>query len=125
MDMLLSDNDGNYLIFDMKWSSGRTYNKLLEANRALQLEIYKAVLKEAEPKKKVSMVAYFILTNGTLLTTGKLTGKNVKVLTPENGNDIFEQAINSYSYRWGQLQNGKIRVSRENAFGSSELQCRC
>ena len=113
MDMLLSDADGKYLIFDMKWSSGKTYNKLLEANRALQLEIYKAVLEKAEPAKQVLLVAYFILTNGTLLTTGKLTGNNVKVLTPENGNDIFEQAMNSYTYRWGQLQEGKIESAEK------------
>lgn len=115
IDMLLSDNGGNYLIFDMKWSSGRTYNKLLEANRALQLEIYRAVLKKAEPAKQVFTVAYFILTNGTLLTTGHLTGKNVKVLTPENGNDIFEQAMNSYAYRWEQLREGKIESAEKMA----------
>ncbi len=113
MDMLLADKDGNYLIFDMKWSSGKTHNKLLETNRALQLEVYKAVLKKAEPAKQVSMVAYFILTNGTLLTTGKLTGKNVKVVTPENVNDIFEQAMNSYTYRWGQLRDGKIESAEK------------
>ena len=113
MDMLLADKDGNYLIFDMKWSSGKTYNRLLEANRALQLEIYKAVLKKAEPAKQVSMVAYFILTNGTLLTTGNLTGKNVKVVTPDNVNDIFKQAMNSYTYRWRQLRDGKIESAEK------------
>lgn len=113
MDMLLTDKEGNYLIFDMKWSSGKTHNKLLETNRALQLEVYKAVLKKAEPAKQVSMVAYFILTNGTLLTTGKLTGKNVKVVTPENENDIFEQVMNSYKYRWGQLREGKIESAEK------------
>ncbi|HPQ28459.1 MAG TPA: PD-(D/E)XK nuclease family protein [Desulfobacteraceae bacterium] len=115
IDMLLYDNGGKYLIFDMKWSSGRTYNKLMEANRALQLEIYRAVLKKAEPAKQVFTVAYFILTNGTLLTTGHLTGKNVKVLTPENGNDIFEQAMNSYAYRWEQLREGKIESAEKMA----------
>jgi len=113
MDMLLTDTDGNYLIFDMKWSSGKTYNKLLEANRALQLEIYKAVLKKAEPAKQVSTVAYFILTNGTLLTTGNLTGENVKDVTPDNMNDIFEQAMNSYTYRWRQLREGKIESAEK------------
>jgi hypothetical protein len=113
MDMLLADKDGNYLIFDMKWSSGKTYNRLLEANKALQLEIYKAVLKKAEPAKQVSMVAYFILTNGTLLTTGNLTGKNVKVTTPDNVNDIFKQAMNSYTYRWRQLTEGKIESAEK------------
>ena len=113
MDMLLADKDGNYLIFDMKWSSGKTYNRLLEANKALQLEIYKAVLKKAEPAKQVSMVVYFILTNGTLLTTGNLTGKNVKVTTPDNVNDIFKQAMNSYTYRWRQLTEGKIESAEK------------
>jgi hypothetical protein len=113
MDLLLSDKEGRYVIFDMKWSTGKIYNKLLADNRALQLEVYRTVLKKAEPGKNVSSVAYFILTNGLLLTTGNLTGKNVKVLTPENGDDIFDKAINSYSYRWKQIQEGKIEAAEK------------
>jgi len=109
----LCDKSSSYVIFDMKWSSGKTHIRQLEENRALQLEVYKAVLKKAEPDKTVSTVAYFILTSGMLLTTGNLTGQNVKVITPENGDDIFKLAVNSYSYRWEQLQEGIIEAAEK------------
>lgn len=113
IDMLLIDQAGKYMIFDMKWSSSKTYHqKLITANRALQLAVYDKIIEQAHGIGSVQCVGFFVLTLGTLFTTTPLLGANVKIITEQdNTNDIFEQAINAYRYRWGQLNEGIIEMA--------------
>ncbi len=113
IDMLLKNKNGDYVVFDMKWTSSNTfYKKLLTENRALQLEVYKQVLKLAEPTIKVAAVGYFILSRGVLETTDNFIGKHVAAISmPLNNNDIFDEAMVAYRYRWEQLNRGEIEMA--------------
>ncbi|HUX59442.1 MAG TPA: PD-(D/E)XK nuclease family protein [Bacteroidales bacterium] len=114
IDMLLIDMKNRSVIFDMKWTSSKKYyNKLITENRALQLEIYKEVLKKAPPPTEVSAVGYFDLSHGILETIYDFLGGHINIIKPENSENIFEQALNSYSYRWKQLQKGTIEVAEK------------
>jgi hypothetical protein len=58
----------------------------------------------------VVFCGYYILPKHQLLTHngGVLTDTNIEVVEPANTDDIFQQAIRSYSYRKEQLLNGMI-----------------
>ena len=114
IDLLLSDSNSDSVIFNMKWTSSKTYySKLIKENRALQLEVYSQVLKLAEPGSQISAVAYFDLSHGRLETSYRFTGDHIYITAPDNTEDIFKQAMNSYSYRWRQLQDGIIEVAEQ------------
>lgn len=106
---LLLEKKGELYIIDFKWNEGSTYTKKLENNLALQLAVYKNVLKQAEGRDVV-FCGYYILPKHQLLTHngGVLTDTNIEVVEPTNPNDIFQQAIHSYNYRKEQLLNGMI-----------------
>lgn len=108
VDLLLQKN-GELYIFDFKWNEGNTYTKKLENNLALQLAVYKNILETAKGQK-VAFCGYYILPKHKLLTldSGVLSDSNIETVVPENTNDIFRQAVNSYNYRKAQLLNGTI-----------------
>lgn len=114
IDMLLKTEAGLPVIFDLKWTGSKTfYHNMLIKNRALQLEVYKQVLKTALPCIDNPVVAYFDLARGILLTASNFTGEFVRVIGPENTDDIFCQAMNSYDFRWKQLNAGIIEVAEQ------------
>jgi hypothetical protein len=112
IDMLLKDKAGNYIIFDMKWTGSKSYfDRLILENRALQLEVYSEILRLSEPGSIVAAAAYFDLSRGILITSHHFQGMNIREVTPKSNMNIAEQAFNSFSYRWAQLQDGKIEVA--------------
>lgn len=113
VDMLLKDKDNKGILFDLKWSKGKTYyHNLIKENKALQLEVYRKVF-EADKEMEIQTVAYFILSYGFLETASLLKGNHIIISQPENKNALFDQALNSYRYRWGQLQDGFIEVAEK------------
>ena len=106
---LLLQKEGELYIFDFKWNESSTYTRKLESNLALQLAVYKNILEKAMGQKVV-FCGYYILPKHQLLTHngGFLTDTNIEVVEPANTDDIFQQAIRSYSYRKEQLLNGLI-----------------
>lgn len=112
IDMLLKNEKGSYVIIDMKWTTSKTYyNRLIKENKALQLEVYREVLKRSEPGIQVSVVAYYNLSHGILETADELQGVNI--ITQDEPKDIFSQAMNSYVYRWNQLNAGIIEMAEK------------
>lgn len=111
---LLLEKKGELYIIDFKWNEGSTYTKKLENNLALQLAVYKNVLKQAEGRDVV-FCGYYILPKHQLLThdSGVLSDSNIETVEPENDNDIFQQAIHSYNYRKEQLLNGIIEEAEQ------------
>jgi hypothetical protein len=111
IDLLLKEKRGRPVIFDLKWTSAKTYyNNLVKENRALQLEVYRKVLEKAR-NVNTSGVGYYNLTRGVLITPQNFRGDHIVSIEPENDKDIFTQAINSYHYRWKQIQEGVIEVA--------------
>lgn len=114
IDYLLTDKDGNYVIFDFKWNEGQTYKKRLVQNDALQLAVYRAIVEQWQAAeggdRKVSFMGYFVLPLHTLFTvynTMNWSG-NIEVVTPENSADLMRWATNSFTYRMNQLKVGLI-----------------
>lgn len=113
VDLLLTDRNGNHIIFDLKWTSSKTYYyNLMKENRALQLEVYKHVLEKTVHVNNVSIVAYFDLKHSLLYSSRKFEPGICQIET-ENSDDIFEQAMNSYTYRYKELDKGIIESAEE------------
>ncbi len=115
IDFVLNDSDGNYVIFDFKWSEGNTYKSMLEQNNALQLAVYHAILerhlKNSKSGKKVSFKGYYVLPHHKLYTvynTLKHNAGGIEIVVAENNADIMKMAANSYKYRMNQLKSGMI-----------------
>lgn len=107
--MVLKDKDGNLVIFDFKWTNSRHYHHdLLEKNLSLQLALYREMMSHIKGAKVVA-TAYFTMPNHRLFTTSQaLHGSNVEVVTPDNNNDLVEEAINSYRFRRQQFEQKAI-----------------
>ena len=62
MDLLLEDEEGNLVIFDLKWSTRDVYQKAIENKKggeAYQLYMYKHAV-EAQIGKTVAWYAYYL-----------------------------------------------------------------
>ena len=115
IDYVLTDNKGDYVIIDFKWSESNTYQTKLEQNDALQLAVYRAVLEkyliDTHSDHKVSFMGYFVLPRHTLFTvydTLKPQKGSIEVVEAESGRDLMQLAANSYTYRMNQLKTGLI-----------------
>ena len=115
IDYVLTDNNGDYVIVDFKWSESKTYQTKLEQNDALQLAVYRAVLeqhlKDTSDPHRVSFMGYFVLPRHTLYTVydSLMPQKgSVEVVESENNSDLMQLAANSYTYRMNQLKAGLI-----------------
>ena len=115
IDYVLTNEEGNYLIFDFKWSEGKTYKTKIEQDDALQLAVYRAVLNKylqnAEPDHKVVFTGYYVLPKHTLYTVcDNLKSENIEVVTAavETPKDLMALATHSYTYRMNQLREGLI-----------------
>ena len=115
IDYVLTDNNGDYVIVDFKWSESKTYQTKLEQNDALQLAVYRAVLeqhlKDTSDPHRVSFMGYFVLPRHTLYTVydSLMPQKgSVEVVESESNNDLMQLAANSYTYRMNQLKAGLI-----------------
>jgi hypothetical protein len=117
MDLLLTNKAGEYVIFDMKWSSSNYHKKKLAENKAMQLEVYRAVMEKRHPGKNVAATGYFLLPKGLLVTSYsfKNTLHITKVATDSTA-DVFCQVRNSYKYRYDQLREGVVEEAEIMVF---------
>ena len=108
IDLLLKDAEGNYVVVDMKWNEGKSYNRRLESGKILQLALYKKALEEEG--KTVSAVGYFVLPQRKFLTSDTYIKESevVEFIKGEVIGDHFEMACNSYLYRMKQIKEGII-----------------
>ena len=107
IDLLLKDSKGRYVIFDLKWSEGGTYERKMEERDILQLMLYKEIVeRELGP---VSVYGYWVFPRYEFLTeSDEVAGDGVISYHPEVARNIFKQACNSYTFRLGQIRNGVI-----------------
>jgi hypothetical protein len=108
-DMLLTDKNGGKVIFDFKYSSGKTYRTAIEKNQALQLEVYRYMAKQEFGTATNVRVAYVLLPEVTLLTADSFTDVTAITVTAERADsNVMSEAAHSYKFRWQQFKEGKI-----------------
>ena len=121
-DMLLTDKNGNKVIFDFKWSNHRKkYEKEIETHTALQLAIYRH-LAEAEFGCSVR-TAYILLPSMTFVSGDAF--ENNPTVQPLPPADIIRQAARAYAFRLHQLDERRIeraegRILVESEYGASQ-----
>lgn len=109
IDFALTNDDGNYVIFDFKWSFSSRYEENLQKNASIQLELYKQAIKKYL-NKEVAAVGYYMMPKQKLYTPDFDDWENaiVKVDAPAVTPSLFEQIQNSYKFRKEELEKGKI-----------------
>ena len=117
IDMVLKNANGDYVIFDFKWSESKHYSKDLEENKAIQLELYrKAAMKHYG--SDIAGVAYYLFPTMTMYTSDFPESdyiRRIKVKTEAAARNLFEEIKNSYKYRREELDLGFIEDSEMNS----------
>ena len=116
IDMVLKNANGDYVIFDFKWSESKHYSKDLEENKAIQLELYrKAAMKHYG--SDIAGVAYYLFPTMTMYSSDFPESdyiRRIKVKTEAASRNLFEEIKNSYKYRREELDLGFIEDSEMN-----------
>lgn len=112
IDMLLRDETGNDVIFDLKWVAKKDkFKNYLVNNRAIQLAIYKAMLMNHEDHPQSVRTAYFVMPYGKLFSTDAFNGDDCELITPKIQADIMAQLRNGYAERVREINKGRIETS--------------
>lgn len=110
VDMLLKTQNGDFVVFDFKWTRSKNkYKSLLEENVSLQLAIYEKLVK-METDKNILATAYFTMPKHKLYTTSDflLDTAHMERVKPLNNDDLIPKIINSYRYRRNEICRGII-----------------
>ena len=122
IDMVLKNANGDYVIFDFKWSESKHYSKDLEENKAIQLELYrKAAMKHYG--SNIAGVAYYLFPTMTMYTSDFPESdyiRRIKVKTEAAARNLFEEIKNSYKYRREELDLGFLEDSEMNSIEELE-----
>ena len=112
IDFLLTNSQGDYVIFDFKWSFGKRYKEKLEQNNAIQLELYRQTVLATYPGKRVVGIGYYLMPVKQLITSdfdeieGSSLIKHIDI-DVETG-DLFEKIKKAYQYRMDEIKQGHI-----------------
>ena len=75
IDMRLHDQNGNDVVFDLKWTSSKDkHQKLIQSNRAMQLAIYQEMLKKQDDQ--IMRAGFFTMPAGILFSSYEFKGTN-------------------------------------------------
>jgi hypothetical protein len=121
IDMVLKDNAGNEVVFDLKWTSKKDkFQKTLKNNRALQLAIYKAMLEKHPGHPQAVRTAYYVMPLGKLFSTDNFSGSNFEMITPDSQGDVMDQLRKGYTERRREINEGKIETADNEPIGNLE-----
>lgn len=113
IDLVLRNTNDQLVIFDFKWSEGKSYESKLEENKSMQLELYKQAA-QLHFGTEVASVAYYLFPKKTLYTTDFPKSEHihqVNVNTADDERELFDEITNSYKYRRNELNQGHIEES--------------
>ena len=113
IDMVLKNVQDEIVIFDFKWSEGKSFMTKLEENKSIQLELYKQAAK-IHYGKNVAGVAYYLFPKMTLFTSDFPESDHirfVKVKTEAKDRRLDKEILNSYVYRRSELDVGFLEES--------------
>lgn len=110
IDCLLKQGE-QYVIIDFKWSFSKKYGEKLEANTALQLDLYRQAVTKTYPGKSVAGVGYYLMPKKQLLTTDFdeiPQSRLIKRIETKNTDGLFPKIQNSYKFRMNEIRRGHI-----------------
>ena len=110
IDCLLKQGK-QYVIIDFKWSFSKKYGEKLEANTALQLDLYRQAVTKTYPGKSVAGVGYYLMPKKQLLTTDFHEipqSRLIEWIEPKNTDHLFPKIQNSYKFRMSEIRRGHI-----------------
>ena len=113
IDMVLKNENNEYVIFDLKWSEGNTFKTLLEENKSIQLVLY-CQAAEKHFNGKVASVAYYQFPKMLLYTPDFSDSDHIRMIKPKADAANRKPDIeirNSYKYRRQTLNDGFVEDS--------------
>jgi len=112
IDMVLQDQKGNKVVFDLKWTSKKDkFQTVLKKNRALQLAIYEAMLKKHSGESSSVRTAYFVMPQGKLFSTDNFIGENFEQIQPSSDAVVMDQLRKGYTERRKEIDEGIIETA--------------
>lgn len=110
IDFLLTNSQGDYVIFDFKWSNSNRFAEMIQENTAVQLELYKQTVLAFYPGKNVVGVGYYLMPLKQLITAdfNEIPGSTLIKHIERAGGDLFEKIRNAYRYRMEEIRKGHI-----------------
>lgn len=118
-DLLVTRQDGEQAIIDMKWGA-KSYADKLAGNRHLQLAIYGELLRQKTGRWP--RLAYFSLSTGELLATDNHFFPEARVVRQraevqgEGAAHLWQRFLASWHWRRQQLYEGRIEVVLDDEF---------
>ena len=112
IDLLLKDRNGDFVIFDLKWSESRRYKDKVSQQKHLQLAMYAKALQSAYPGRKVLGSAYYVIPQYTLETNDEYFSTWSRAYCDYNRlydrMNVYAEAVNSYFFRKDQISRGVL-----------------
>jgi ATP-dependent helicase/nuclease subunit B len=119
LDLLLQDDQGKDVIFDLKWARrDKKYVEKLREGKAMQLALYNELLKESKlqsgQRAPDVKSGYYLLNQARLITCDDFVGDAIiRVETDHNHNEIINRISNSIVYRREQFSMGIIEEGED------------
>jgi hypothetical protein len=105
---LLEDESNNKFVFDLKWTrKSSNYSAKLKEGKAIQLELYKELVTLIDRPADV-ITAYFLLSDGKMLTGHNNFIQNDNITVVGNNQSIIGKIHNSIEFRRDEMINGLI-----------------
>jgi len=112
IDLLLINDTGNYVIFDFKWSMGKSYIEKMQKCNAIQLELYRQTVLTTYEKqgKGVAGVGYYLMPKKQLVTYDfeEIPDSTLIKKIDKDSTGLYEKIKASYSYRMKEIRKGHI-----------------
>ena len=112
IDMVLKDEEGRDVIFDLKWTSKKDkHTKLIEQNRDAQLAIYRAMLQAHDNHPEAARTAFFVMPEGNIVSSDEFKNCHYKKINRKTNDDILEMLHKGYAERRKEISEGYIETS--------------
>lgn len=112
IDMLLTDTNGNDVVFDLKWTSKtEKYVNRIKNNRDAQLAIYQAMLQQHDDHPSAARTAFFVMPEGNILSSDDFAPCHFEQIKRTEAADIMDMLRKGYTERRDEISAGKIETA--------------
>ena len=113
IDLVLTCDNGQRAVLDVKWAGENYRRDLLSENRTLQLATYSYLQKNLDESERWPSGAFFILSTGNVLASDRSDFPDAIVSSSKDGEgvaNLWDRLRLTYDWRWAQLQDRRIEV---------------